>query len=195
MKLIVLSGKMRAGKSYIANYLANHYAYARVSLAEPLKQEVRDLGFSDEDVFNKPPWMRQLLIALGQARRAQEPTYWIDRAMAYMVHLMDQGVVSFVCDDCRFENELEAFKLLKEQGHEIVFARVERRGGPEPLDDSSETALDHYEGFDAYISADSGDTDALIEAALIALKFRKPPVIQLDLFLDPDHQIDNLDLS
>ena len=192
MKLIILSGKMRAGKSYIADYLINHYAYARVSLAEPLKQEVRDLGFSDEDVLNKSPWMRQLLIALGQARRAQEPTYWIDRAMAYIIDMSnDQGAGLFVCDDCRFENELEAFKLLKERGHEIVFARVERRGGPEPLDDPSETELDDYI-FDAYISADSGDTDALIEAALIALKFRNPPAIQLELPL-PEIQNDDID--
>ena len=182
MKIVVLSGKMRAGKSYIANHLIENYGYTRISLAAPLKQEIRDLGFSETDIFDKPPWMRQLMIALGCARREVQPSYWIDRAMAAMIRHTDAGRDLFVVDDCRFSNELEAFKTLKELHHEVFFARVVRHGGPEPLDDPSETELDEYEGFDAYIVARSGDLANLIEYALVGLQLKKAEPTQLDLF-------------
>jgi hypothetical protein len=185
MKVIVLSGKMRAGKSYIADHLIENYGYTRISLAAPLKQEVIDLGFTVKDVVEKDPWMRSLLIALGGARREKQPTYWIDRALAKMIQWTEQGRDLFVVDDCRFVNELEAFKDLKALNHEITFARVTRVGGPEPLDDPSETELDEYAGFDAYIDAESGDTDGLIVNALDRLNLKKMAGYkQLDLFKD-----------
>lgn len=188
MKVIVLSGKMRAGKSYIADHLIENYGYTRISLAQPLKQEVLDLGFTTNDVLDKEPWMRQLLIALGQARRAKQPTYWIDRALASMIRHTDEGRDLFVVDDCRFINELEAFKDLKALHHQITFARVTRVGGPEPLNDPSETELDSYAGWDAHIDAASGDTDGLIKSALLELKLAinrtHAEGIQLDLFND-----------
>lgn len=182
MKIIVLSGKMRAGKSFIADHLINQYAYERISLAEPLKKDISDMGFTDNDIAEKPPWMRQLMIAYGQARRAVLPTYWIDRAFAQIIRRSERGINLFVCDDCRFENELEAFKNLKELGHEVVCARVSRIGGPEGLDDQSETELDKHAGWDARIQAMSGDTAGLIENALVELKFFRKYDEQLDLF-------------
>lgn len=193
MKIIVLSGKMCSGKSTIADYLIENNGYHRISLAAPLKQEILDIGFPPDAVASKTDWMRKLLIAYGQARRAMNPTYWIDMAQAEMIRQTDAGIDLFVVDDCRFVNEVEAFKMLRNLGHEVTFARVERHAIKRiPLavndpfaSDTSESELDDFGGWDAVIRAEGGDINGLIDNALTQLKLKRPGATQLDLFHTP----------
>lgn len=170
MHLIVLSGKAHSGKSTVSKYLSKKYGYVRVSLAFSLKDDIFKMGFDGEDIVEKPPWMRQLMIAYGQARRAVNPNHWVDIALARISDGLHTGVDMFVCDDCRFVNEADIFTALRKEGHDVDLIRLDRIGGPSHLSDSSETELDDYEGFDATITAMSGDTAGLIERVVEHLK-------------------------
>ena len=82
----------------------------RVSFAAALKEDMLRLGFSYTDVHvDKPEWMRNLLIAYGQARRAHDPDYWIDRLAGLVNKIKHEypEVHTIVIDDVRFPNEVE----------------------------------------------------------------------------------------
>lgn len=162
---------MRSGKSTVAQMLIDDYGFERLSFAAPLKREVLLMGFPQQDIEDKPPYMRQLLIALGMARRAIHPSYWVDALHEHLQSRQLNQQELFVCDDCRFMNEIAYFKELS-KSHRVTFVRIERQyEEPQaaPLQDPSETALDRYDGFDHVITAASGDVPGLLEQVRGAL--------------------------
>lgn len=177
MKIIVLSGKARSGKTTIADHLINNHGYLRASFAAELKRDILDMGFSKEDILCKPAWMRELMIAYGRARRAENPDCWIERLDSWMQFHEREAAsldnLKFVCDDCRFPNELAYFNGLSERGYVVTLIRVERVFNNQyDFDllnsiyqlDVSETALDQYTDWDYVIQAKSGEIDYLKES-------------------------------
>lgn len=135
--VIGLSGKMRAGKTVTAEALAEKHGFVRLSFADALKREVIGMGFSVDDVrVTKPEPIRKLLQAYGQARRFQDPNYWLDN-VGRSIRLCKPNTV-FIIDDVRFFNEAA---FVEEQG---VLIRLERPGFDNTDTDESETALDDY---------------------------------------------------
>lgn len=153
MKIVALSGKMHSGKSYVAERLVEEYGFHRVSFAQALKDDIRDMYFYPKDIKEKPPWMRQLMQAYGQARRATNPDHWIHRVEERLDYFVAQRDLFrteplIVIDDMRFGNEMDA---LEDYGYsneevEVYFVRLERdgydRSGIPGADEASETDLD-----------------------------------------------------
>src|SRR5579883_3181143 len=72
--LIGLSGKPQAGKDTTAEYLVRRYGFRRLAFADRLREECRDL-FHWNGV--KDAAGRALLQRHGEARRREDPDYWI----------------------------------------------------------------------------------------------------------------------
>lgn len=142
---IVLTGKMHAGKTTIRNYLTDVIGgYQHVSFAQKLK-EICD------ELFVNPG--REEYQQLGQDVRDIDMNAWA-RIGANHAELVN-GVkgVPFVCDDCRFPNEVELLKALPERAVfiHVVASRATRLNrlretgrfeSEDQLDAVSETALD-----------------------------------------------------
>ena len=181
MKIVVLSGKAYSGKSTIAKHLVANQGYRKISFADELKQDLLAFGFAADAILDKPPYMRELMIAYGKARRAEEPDYWIARLDgkidAIKRYSDDPLNIKLVCDDCRFIDELEYFQRFKDEGHEVITIRVQRVDEANPISqtstqgkdvfksDQSETALDKYPKWDGLINVMSGDIPRLLEGA------------------------------
>lgn len=151
-----LSGKIHSGKSTVANALAMKYHMVVRGFADALKNDVVAMGFDREDVFiEKPPWMRALLQAYGQAKRALDEDYWIKR-LDNSLSLCAKGHV-YIIDDMRFPNEMQ---WIKSRGG--ITIRLEREDYPAVSDDLSETALDSAH-FDHTVYGKSGELEDLIQ--------------------------------
>ena len=93
--------------------------------------------------------VRRLLQWWGtEYRRNQDPEYWT-RAWAARVEQYDLERTHILVDDVRFTNELQT---LKAKGGLIV--KIERPGFNGAGNHSSETSLDHYNGWDHVIVND-----------------------------------------
>jgi len=178
MKIVGISGKMHSGKTWVSDILRNKGGYTRVSYAGPLKEDVLNMGFDPAHVLAKPDWMRNLLIAYGQARRAVNPDHWVERVGGKLRALLAEERKAnadlfgpgreqlVVIDDLRFENEADALRMFEAEfgGVDLMLVRLERRdydrAGLAGTGDISETALDDYD-FDYTYYVASGDTAGL----------------------------------
>jgi hypothetical protein len=178
MKIIAVSGKMHSGKSYLTDLLIERGLGHRLAFAQPLKDDIRAMGFSQRDIDAKPPWMRKLMQVYGQAWRAVDPDHWVTR-LTQQVHdqhrqeklptLFNMGERVFFVDDVRFENEADAMLNLKDRGIDVMLIRLMRvnydRGDIVGSDDLSEMALDSYPDFDDIYHIQSGDLAGLVDIA------------------------------
>jgi hypothetical protein len=159
IKIVGFSGKIGAGKSWLTRQLCSKYGYAPVSFASSLKEDLLNMGFSYGDLYvEKPEPIRKLMQVYGQARRYQDPNYWLHRGMgqAQALQAMIPGVV-VVFDDVRFINEADA---IRDAGGVII--RVVRLDNPNPPSkDVSEIEMDTYP-YDGLISAGSGQLEHLL---------------------------------
>lgn len=171
INIIGLSGKLRSGKTWLANQLCQRYGMAPLSFATPLKEDVMSMGFSYIDVYvEKAEPVRRLLQVYGQAQRYKDPDYWLRKGMAQIEKIRDlhPGVV-VVFDDVRFPNEADAIR--ERNGIVIRCERGDYTRDYDSSHDVSETALDAYD-FDATIEAASGDTAGLLTQAQAVLVAR-----------------------
>jgi hypothetical protein len=158
--IIGLSGKIGAGKTYLAMYMLTRYGYPKTSFADRLKEDIQSLGFAHEKVYRiKPPHIRKLLQIYGQAWRAEDPYHWIIACMDSVHRLQKLAPnVPVVIDDVRFANECE---VIREKGGIII--RLENTGKENDDSDVSETELDDYD-FDHVIAVGGGELEELQEA-------------------------------
>jgi len=107
---ICIAGKMGAGKTTVAKYLEEKYGYKRTSLAEPMRQIVKEF-FSLED--KSDPRYRRLMQKLGTDWfRSEDKEVWIR-------HLLKRCEgAGWVVDDVRFMNEA---KILMKNGWILLF--------------------------------------------------------------------------
>ncbi|WP_281783764.1 AAA family ATPase [Sinimarinibacterium flocculans] len=142
---IVLTGKMHAGKSTVREYLTSVVGgYQHVSFAQPLKEMCAEL-------FPKPT--REHYQKFGMAVRDLDEDAWA-RLAANKAELINATKgVPFVCDDCRFPNEVEFLRALPKRtvfidinaSRAVRLNRLRETGRFEDesqLDAPSETALD-----------------------------------------------------
>ncbi len=157
---------MHSGKTTISKHLIEKHAFRRHSFAGPLKADLAHMGFSATAIEQKPAWMRSLMQAYGQARRAEDPNHW----SGIMEHVLAEEFGNIVIDDMRFPNEYEMLRKLGERPEIMVqLVRVMRLGYErdtiEHAQDESETALDSYGDWDAVVTAVSGDLKGLVQQA------------------------------
>ena len=117
---VAFIGQPGSGKSSISEELRKILKWDRLSFAAQLRNEVayalnlRDgrsglTAWADHmdqmvDPATKDKY-RPLLQAYGSFRRAEDPDYWVNKALADM----EEGV-RYVIDDCRYRNEYEALR-------------------------------------------------------------------------------------
>jgi dephospho-CoA kinase len=117
MKRIAICGVMASGKTYIADALHEKLGYEKFSLATGVK----DLG---RDVFLMEGKDRKLLQQIGMKMRQIQPKVWINLLMRRVAEYSNshQQELRVVVDDCRFINEVVAFK---EAGWTIIRIHID----------------------------------------------------------------------
>lgn len=110
--LIGLCGFKRSGKDTVAIGLAQQYGFERFAFADAIREEVAALdGISRPDETQKDvrstngQSYRDALIARGQARRSEDPDYWV-KALASSI-AQPPVPANIVITDCRIPNEVD----------------------------------------------------------------------------------------
>lgn len=165
MKVILISGKAEAGKTTTANIIKTFLEDREKKVAcIPYGQYVKDTA---KLIWNwdgkKDKKGRELLQWWGtDIVRAQDPNFWVD-SVVRLAKVIDKYVDYLIVDDCRFINEIEAWRAIKyvaldsatdalanrQRFSDIITIRVERPGHenaltPEQRRHPSETELDDY---------------------------------------------------
>lgn len=185
MKIICISGKRGSGKSMLAMFLEKN-GYRRLPLARALKDKALiDFDLTEEQVngvFKESPTTfrdengkfltpRDIMIRLGAFYRSIDPLYWCNKVAYRLEEFNDYAptIGKFVIDDVRFMNEV---KFFKDKG--AKFVRLERDNSlnvfKTELDDPSETELDHYGGWDHFISSKLNKTPSDLERLAESIK-------------------------
>lgn len=165
MKVILISGKAEAGKTTTANMLKEFFEKRGKKVAcIPYGQYVKDTakliwdwnGEKDESGRHLLQWWGTDVV------RTQDPSFWVDSVIR-LAKVIDKHVDYLIVDDCRFLNEIEAWRSVKyvtldegtdaltsrQRFPDILTVRVERPGHenaltPEQRRHPSETQLDYY---------------------------------------------------
>lgn len=135
---IALIGSQKAGKSTTAKALRMLITNSqRISFADALRDEVAEvLADNDPDPLHDKEWFLNAMTTVPDKyhygpllqwwgtdfRRAQLPTYWVDKVINKITRT--GGNTVWLIDDCRFQNEYDALKDLG-----FFFIRL----GPNPL--------------------------------------------------------------
>lgn len=146
--IIGLTGKMKSGKTTLANFLVEAMGFKRLSFGEAVKKEVaRGFGITYESYLlleeKEKAKLRPVLQAWGEARRnLSGSNYWVKILLEELA--LHKNVV---IDDIRYANELVA--VMKAGGRIGQFnitkeCQLERGANEECLEHESETALDSY---------------------------------------------------
>ena len=118
---IAICGKLRSGKSAIADHLTYEYGFTKMSFGAELKRQADEL-FADSEVFKteetrvpdifggtrviserKP---RELYQRYGQAMRSLDPDVWVNQlARTAEVYANMRSTIGLVIDDLRQPNE------------------------------------------------------------------------------------------
>lgn len=156
--IVGLIGFANVGKSEVAKMLAKHYSFTRMKFADGLKNMLRAIGLTEEEIEgplkNQPceklggQTPRHAMITLGTewGRRLIHEDIW---ALALRKQILDSTAERIVIDDCRFLNE-EA--VLRRLGG--VIWQIQRPGyGPI---ENHQSELEHLEiRTDAYLENNS----------------------------------------
>ena len=155
---IALSGKMRSGKSTIAEYLERLYGFSRFSLAAPLKDNLAMIGVAPEALYKrKTALSRELMQIYGQVMREQDPDHWVKLVM---LDCLKEDAEASVIDDLRFENEAHQ---LRDAGFILVRVTCANRDEEDHgSDDISENDLDDWIDWDHEIMCNEGDLTSLM---------------------------------
>jgi len=153
---VLITGKMRSGKSYATQALLewareNGYKPLRVSLGFWVKRLLKR-GFHREDREGMQTLGTEVMRTCAGKLFGHE-LFWVNLMFADMHDEEANGHNFFVCDDGRFPNEVDEFR---KRGFIIVRLRTTRelqlsrdqegKKGTTGLDHPSETSLDVFEG-------------------------------------------------
>lgn len=176
-RFIAVSGKMGSGKTTLVNKILKQHSDKRiacVSNAWPLKKVAHELcGMSLEEEKKD----RSLLIGLGNVVREREVDRLVKMAVKKAAYLAQYNDIVII-DDLRFKNEAlmlekHKFKMIRcEVSDEIRKARIEFKY-PEMkeihfknFNNTSETQLDGYEGWDMVIDTRTPVSKLVIDEIL-----------------------------
>lgn len=153
-RLIVVSGKARAGKGSIASILVQHFGYTELSFAGTLKMMAKKYyGVTDTELtLVKTPTSRQIMQGIGNMMRGEvDPLYWVKRVDAEWRATNTPVVVS----DGRFINE---FKWCKENNGLLwKVVRADQPAVEFGATDPSEVEQDRWSEWDAILYNPSSD--------------------------------------
>jgi uridine kinase len=109
---IAISGKMGSGKTTLANEIMHQFNTGHngqstmVSLGGGVKDVAHDYFLMPKDVKD-----RSLLQQIGQQFRNIKENVWVDLMLNEVQGIKDSTPIElFICDDVRFQNELETLR-------------------------------------------------------------------------------------
>lgn len=180
MIIIGLGNKARQGKDVAANAIVDYYAQRSFSFFKHGVTNFRQIkaqriGFADalykiaREVHGMTEKDAPLLQRIGEARRAQDPEYWIKKAFASIKPDTDIAVIS----DMRYKNEADY--ITAKGGFTVNITRRMQNGGQliatdRPVDHPSEIDLDGYP-FDFYLINSDGHQALLAEQAVCLTEY------------------------
>jgi hypothetical protein len=155
--IVGLIGFAHTGKSEVAKVLMNEYGFARVKFADGLKNMLRAIGLTEEEIegaLKEQPCEklggqtpRHAMMTLGTewGRKLIHEDIWV---LAWRKYVLDSSADRIVVDDCRFLNEAGMIRKIGGNIWHIV------RPGYGPLKDHP-SELEHLEiRSDAYLKND-----------------------------------------
>jgi hypothetical protein len=158
MKVILISGKARNGKSETAKLLKSKLESQRYSVLISAYGDLvkfineKYLGCDNQkNEVNRSNWQH-----IGDKVREQYPNYFIDFVID-MVSIFIGKWDYVIVPDCRFPNEVDAWRNI--DGIDYITVRINRFNFESTLTEEqknhpSETSLDNW-NFDYYINADN----------------------------------------
>lgn len=169
VNLIAISGKQYSGKDQLADFLlADLPDFRKVPIAKAIKAEFAALyGLTPQDIEANKATYRTGLIILGQRRRQQDPTYWIQQVLAQP----GPKIIS----DMRMREE---YKTLKAHGAFCIRVEAERplrtqRGKLVAEDDPTECELDAIVNWDAVVYNNGTLADLKQQARWLSEKIKR----------------------
>ena len=161
MKIIVESGKQGSGKTTLAKKLSDYFGenHKRMRFAEPLyemhdacREILKKYGIKNYDYTKTDGNLLQLL-GTEWGRKTIHDNVWVDCLLNALRELPHDLVVTI--EDCRFENEFDAFnctpnvlRVRLEASRATRLARAEMWRSNE--NHESEIGLDHYAATDKF---------------------------------------------
>ena len=118
--LIGFCGKMHSGKSTASKYLMENHGFRQESLAKPLKEMLRILGLTYEQVYGdekdlpcallngKTPRHAMQTLGTEWGRNCIDENIWVRAAIKNFQVARTKGFENVVFDDVRFQNEVDA---------------------------------------------------------------------------------------
>ncbi len=118
--VIGLTGLMNSGKSTVADYLITHRDFVRLKFAHGLKEMVRSLGVTDDEIEGvlkempcdrlngRTPRFAMQTLGTEWGRTYMGQDFWVN-LLIQKAHDMEFGT-NIVIDDCRFPNEAVAIQ-------------------------------------------------------------------------------------
>lgn len=152
-KIIALIGNAGAGKSTVAEYLTKVHGYKVVKFAGPMKNMLRAIGLTDEEIEGSRKEMpidllcgktpRHAMVTLGTewGRDLIGENFWASLWQEEAAAHINSGKL-VVVDDCRFENELAAVREMGGVAWHIV--RPDHAGSSVPGHRSEGALAAHY---------------------------------------------------
>lgn len=122
-RVLALCGKAGSGKSTAASYLTEQYGYTLVKFAAPLKDMLRTIGLTNEQIegglkeipspllLGKTPRYAMQTLGTEWGRNIIGEDFWCN-AWHYKAQQILNAGGRVLVDDCRFENELRAVQQL-----------------------------------------------------------------------------------
>ena len=163
IKIFLISGKAESGKNTVADFIANHYT----SLNLDGNTLVKDFAFADEvkEIACRLGWDRrkdlkgrELLQQIGAWGRYYNKDFWVQK----VANLMLRDITSYPNEVSFIEKFFDGYKDVK-----VYKIRIERDKENhltvEQRNDSSETSLDSFKGWDKIFVNDKHLSDLDLE--------------------------------
>lgn len=147
-RVLALCGKAGSGKSTAASILVEEYGYTLVKFAAPLKNMLRAIGMTNEQIegglkeipspllLGKTPRYAMQTLGTEWGRQIIGDDFWCN-AWRHTAQQVIAAGGKVIVDDCRFENELRSVRQLC--GSVVV---IERPGLASIGNHQSENGLD-----------------------------------------------------
>lgn len=189
MRVVVISGKQGSGKTTLSEGLGRHAEKAgltvsRLKFADPLYEmhgEIHKVLLKHGEDFKTPDGKLLQLLGTEWGRSTLGHDVWARILMRRILKLDDmfQDMRLVIVDDCRFRNELEAFRILSASDNaKVLTVRLEagealRRARAEKWRENtthpSEIDLDGC-AFDMTINAEENAAAEVLEKVLAGLR-------------------------
>lgn len=135
MLVIGLTGFVGSGKTTVSNWFTQNHSFRRLSFAEPLRKMIMSLGVPEEvlrdpilkeqphpALLGRSPRFAMETLGTGWGRQTMHPHFWVGHFA-----LAARSGKFIICDDVRYQNEVEAIRELGGRVYKLIVPGQEPR--------------------------------------------------------------------